>query len=349
MASIYARGDSLWIKYKSPDRVWKRKPTGYRNSNPGDRKQAAKLRDALTRRERTQAPVRASDWDWVTAWIEQRWQQLTLVRHRASWRRISRYLAEAGCRGPANLTREHCLGYPAHRAKTGTSVNTSALELKLLAQVMDESIVRGYAEKNPCRNLRLARTPAKEKQPFSDEQLSKLDEIFAAGTHEYELSGHAFKVERYGWEHVTYLLGRYQAARLMSARVPLDCIDLEAARIHYPAAIVKGGKAYSQPIDGRLLPDLREIVARRRAAGETTLCEPPELASLCWRQLLDALGMTNVSHHSLRARWVTEAAKAGIPEAVAMRFSNHSSSDVHRIYLRVTQDDVADQLRKLAK
>jgi len=347
MASLYTRGDSIWVKYKSPDGIWKRKPTGYRKSNLGDQKQAAKLREALTRRERTQAPVRASDWIWATAWLEQRWQGLTVRRHRASWRQLERYLQEIGCRGPANLTREHCLGYAAHRAKKGTSANTSALELKLLAQVMDEALTRGYAKKNPCRNLRLARTPVKEKQPFSDEQLSRLDEVFAAGAHEYQLSGHAFRVERYGWEHVTYLLGRYQAARLMSARVPLDCLDLEAARIHYPAAIVKGGKAYSQPINGRLLPELRAIVARRRAGGATTLCEPPELASLCWRQFLDSLGMTNVSHHSLRVRWVSEAARAGIPEAAAMRFSNHSSSDVHRIYLRISQDDMAGLLKRL--
>jgi hypothetical protein len=47
MASLYARGDSLWVKYKSDDGTWKRKPTGYRQSNPGDRKQAQKLREAL--------------------------------------------------------------------------------------------------------------------------------------------------------------------------------------------------------------------------------------------------------------------------------------------------------------
>jgi hypothetical protein len=347
MASIYARGDSLWVKYKSADGTWKRKPTGYANSNPGDRKQAAKLREALTRRERTHEPVRASDWNWVTAWLQQRWQGLTLRRHRSSWRHIERYLKAIDCRGPANLIREHCLNYQKCRADQDTSVNTAALELKLLAQVMDEAVVRDYAEENPCRNLRLARTAPKEKQPFTDAQLSTLDEIFASGVHEYQLGGESIKAERYGWEHVTYLLGRYQAARLMSARVPLDCVDLEARRIHYPGGIVKGGKAYTQPIDERLLPDLREIVARRRAAGEATLCEPPVLGSLHWRKLLDSLAMRNVSHHSLRVRWLSDAAKAGIPEAVAMRFSNHSSVDVHRIYLRYSQTDMADALRRL--
>jgi hypothetical protein len=117
--------------------------------------------------------------------------------------------------------------------------------------------------------------------------------------------------------------------------------------IHYPSSIVKGGKAYSQPLDDRILPELREIVARQRAAGKSTLCEPPILASLHWRKLLDSLGMTNVSHHSLRVRWVSEAAKANIPEAVAMRFSNHSSVEVHRIYAKFSQDDVASALKKL--
>lgn len=90
-----------------------------------------------------------------------------------------------------------------------------------------------------------------------------------------------------------------------------------------------------------------QIVARRRAAGASTLADMPDMASLHWRKFLDSLGMTNVSHHSLRVRWVSEAAKAGIHEAAAMRFSGHSSSEVHRIYLKLTTADLASQLEKL--
>ncbi len=349
MASTYYRGNSIWIRYKSPETgKWTNKSTGFRKNNPGDRRQAEKLRDTLTLRERTQQPVTASGWDWVGVWIEGRWNGLTLRNYKIHWRHLEGYLQEVGCRGPSNLTRELCVGYPKHRAKKGISGNTSALEIKLLAQVMDESIARDYAGKNPCRNLRLARTAPKEKDPFSDEQLSALDAVFSGGNHEYEWEGKPTRVERYGWQHVMYLIGRYQSARIMQARVPLSCIDLDGKIIHWPDSVVKGEKGYSQPIDKRLLPELREIVRLRREVGEATICNVPELASLHWRKFLDSLGMRNVSHHSLRVRWVSEAAKAGIPEAVAMRFSNHSSSEVHRIYLKLSAGDMASMLDRLS-
>jgi hypothetical protein len=353
MASTYYRGNSIWVRYKSPETgKWTDKSTGYKKNNPGERRQAEKLRDTLTLRERTQQPVTSSGWDWVGTWVEGRWRGLTLRNYKIHWRHLEGYLKEIGCSGPANLTRDHCLGYPKYRAKKGVGANTSALEIKLLAQVMDESISRGYAEKNPCRNLRLARTAVKEKEPFSDEQLAALDAIFSEGKHEYPWEYGTARVERLGWLHITYLLGRYQAARIMQARVPLSCIDLGGKSIHWPASVVKGGqrsgKGYSQHIDKRLLPELREIVRLRREAGEATLCTIPALGSLHWRKFLDSLGMTNVSHHSLRVRWVSEAAKAGIPEAVAMRCSNHSSSEVHRIYLKLSTGDMASMLDRLS-
>lgn len=347
MASLFHRGDAIYISFRRSDGTWTNKSTGYRKSNPGERRQAEKLCAAQSLKERTQQPSRAIGWDWVGPWVESRWNGLTLRNYKIHWRNLERYLQEIGCRGPANLTREQCLAYPKHRAKTGVGGNTSALELKLLAQVIDESIQRGYCDKNPCRNLRLKRTDPKEKQPFSDEQIANLDAIFAAGKHEYPWEYGTSRVERYGWLHVTYLLGLYQAARLMQARVPLSCIDLDEKSIHWPANVVKGGKGYSQPVDKRLLPELRKIVRLRKEAGEAMLCTIPILASLHWRKLLDSLGMRNVSHHSLRVRWVSEAAKVGIPEAVAMRFSNHSSSDVHRIYLKLTAGDMASMLDRL--
>src|SRR5258708_20951814 len=113
---------------------------------------------------------------------------------------------------------------------------------------------------------------AEEKEAFSDDQLSKLDAMFSEGKHEYLWEGEPTRIERYGWQHMTYLLGRYQSARIMQARAPLSCIDLDGKSIHWPASVVKGGKGYSQPIDKRLLPQLPEIVRLRKESCEVTLC-----------------------------------------------------------------------------
>jgi hypothetical protein len=346
MASLYYRGNSIWVRYRNQEGTWKSKPTGYRKTNAGERRQAERLRNTLTRRERLEAPVAGVGWEWVDAWMEGRWIRRTLRNYQICWGHLSRFLSSIDCSGPANLTREQCLAYPPWRAKTGTSINTAVHELKLLSQVMNESITRGYCEKNPASNLRLARTQPQEKQPFSDEQLSKLDAVFALGDHIYQWEGKPIRVKRFDWLHVTYLLGRYQAARISSCALPLHCVDLKHRRINYPAEIVKGGRAYSQPIDKRLLPELREIVTHRK--GHATLCDLPDLSSLHWRRFLDSLDMPNISHHSLRVTWVTQAALSGIPESVAQRFSNHSSTAVHRIYQRFTTGDMAKMLDRLS-
>jgi hypothetical protein len=56
--------------------------------------------------------------------------------------------------------------------------------------------------------------------------------------------------------HCTFLLGRYQAVRLMQARVTLACIDLAGGNTTYPPNIVKGGKGYSQRLDPKVIPAL---------------------------------------------------------------------------------------------
>jgi hypothetical protein len=349
MASTYYRGDLIWVRYKSPETgKWTDKSTGYRKSNPGDRRQAEKLRDTLTLRERTQQIAKPIGFDWVGPWIEGRWSGLTLRGYRIHWRHLERYLQEIGCRGPSTLTREQVLGYPKHRATKGAGANTSALELKLLGQALDEAIARKYCEHNPARNLRLKRTAPKEKRALTDTELAKVAAIFEpCASHQYECAGKTWTVSRLDWHHASYLLCRFQAARLMMARVPLDCIRLAERRIYFPAEIMKGRKPLTQPIDKRAIADLAEIVASRRAAGETTLASPPVLASLHWIRLLQSLGIQGASSHGFRVTWITQACLAGIQEAVAMRFVAHGSSSVHAIYLRLSAGDVEQALDKL--
>jgi hypothetical protein len=347
MASLYYRGNSIWIRYRSSDGTWKRKATGYRRSNAGERRQAAKLCDDQSLKERTERPANRSDWSWVAPWVETRWQGRTLSRVRQEWCRLELWLAEMSLPGPVNVTREACVGYVDWRKRNGGGRNTAANEIGLLAMIFDESIARGHLEKNPARNLRIKRAPSKPKEPFTDKQLAKLDAVFASGSHSYQFEGKPVRVDSYSWLHVSYLLGRYQASRLQQARVPLSAIDFESNCIHWPAEIMKGGKAFTQQIDPRLAEVLPVIIDVRQKFHRETLADMPILASMHWRRFLDSLEMRNVSHHSLRVRWISEAAKAGWPEAAAMRFSNHSSVMVARIYQKFSPSDVSEMLKRL--
>src|SRR5262249_32303655 len=158
--------------------------------------------------------------------------------YRSQWCTLQRWLLEQELSNPRNVTREHCIEYPQWRARNGGGRNTAILELKLLAQILDEALARNYVVAKVARKLGIRRTPSKEKRAWSDKELQKVDA---------ELK----RRDPFGWMRVTFLLGRYQAARLRQCVVALEDIhfDRELPTICYPTP--KGGaeRAFSQFID----------------------------------------------------------------------------------------------------
>jgi hypothetical protein len=338
MASLYQRKDSptFWVRYKGLDGSWKSKNTGYRPTNQIEKRQAERLADSLSFREKVNRPPSSSaGWDWVPSWIEATWSNrpATYRAYRLRWRTLEKWLGEINLHGPANVQRSNCIEYFQWRARTGVCRNTALWDLKFLNQVMAEAVKRGMATSSPAKELGIKKEASAEKATWTDAEIATVDRVLATD-------------HKFDWLRVTFLLGRYQAARLGSCAVPLSCVDLSRGTIGYPDIQVKGGKGYSQPIDKRLMPSLTEIVEHRRSIGADTLCDLPAMPSLMWRQFLDVLGI-KVSHHSLRVTWITKAALAEIPESIAQRFSNHSSNTVHRIYMRFTNADLAGMLDKL--
>jgi hypothetical protein len=345
MASLYYRGDLIWMGFRDENGKRCNRSTGYRKSNPGERKQAQLLCERQTHAERLQAPaVRATDWVWVDEWLEQKWgnRERTHDIYASHWRALQRWLTdpEVDINAPATLTREACLRYPEWRLKRGGKRNTAIGELKLLGQIMKEARVRKMVTENVASALGIEREDSEEGRAWTDEEFAKVN-------------GDLLERDKFGWKRATFLLGRFQAARHGSCAVPLKYIDLEAKTItfHDP----KGGisKAYTQPIDRHLWEPLREIIEYRKSRGKKNLCDIPDFkkgdvpASVQWRRYLDSLGIFDISHHDLRRTWVTKAALAGIPETIACRFSNHSSLTVHRIYQKFTTADIAEMLTRL--
>jgi hypothetical protein len=335
MASIYRRGNKYWITYKGADGKWHQRSTGF----PANKLREAKRMAALqTQRESVLGPVNSANWEWVPGWMASRWgdsRTSTPERYRVRWQFLQQWLRESEIAGPRNVTRELCLNYPAWRAQRHGRRNVAIDDLKLLAMALDEAIQREYCDRNPARKLGLKRDPRQEKRPWTPEELDLVDRTLA-------------EREPYGWMRCTYLLGRYQSMRLRGCQVPLDCIDLQAGVIRYSANIMKGRRELIQPIDLRLQPLLTDIVAHRLSAGHMTLCDVPQMASVDWHNFLWSLGITGISHHSLRVTWISEAARKGIPESMAMRFSGHSSTLVHRLYAKFSPSDLAEVLKRLA-
>jgi integrase len=308
--------------------------SGFRKDDGNDRRQAKRLVAQRSLEELTARPMKAgvAEFDqWVASWIQQRWghkKTRTLTQYQGYFMRWRQYLAKIGVSSPAAVTREHMLNYTDYRLKQGAGRNTSIYELKFFAQVLDEAVRRDYARTNVARKLGLQQTAHEHKVPWTDEELQKVGAALS-------------QAGQFGWMHVTFLMGFYQASRLRQCAVALRLVDLNRKLINYSDEGVKGGKGFSQPIDPDFLPMLRAIKEKRMSEGADTLCTLPRMPSIEWRRFLDTLNLPHLSHHGLRATWITRAAIAGVPEVQTRRFVNHASSQVHQIYQRITATDIA--------
>jgi len=335
------------MRLKGEDGKWVAKPTQYRKDNAGDRRQAELLAIEMTREERVRkaASKTTERWvDWVDAWIADKWgrpeQDNTLILYQKYWWDLSMWLLDNGIHTPLQMSYKAAMNFRVALMAKGKSNNWTILRLKLLSQIMTEAVRRGFAQGNPLTKMGLKTDKPQRKPAWDDATIALVHQ--------------AVKTQPQ-WLRVTFLLGLFQACRMRQCEIPLDDIDLEAGRITYWRSIsgrplVKGDKPFTQPIDPRLLPELREIVAERRAAGHRSLCDLPAFGcSLAWRDFLDGLGLNGrgLSQHGLRVTWITRAATSGrngqrgIFLAEAKRFVNHGSTSVHEGYQRLNADDIS--------
>ena len=118
------------------------------------------------------------------------------------------YLNEVGAPLPAAITRDIVLGYFPWRKDRDGERNTALGEVKFFSQVMDEAVRRGYAQHNPALKLGMKRAEVEHKTPWTLKQIQiALDA--------------AEKADKFGWMHVSILMGYYQAVRCGQCRVPL--------------------------------------------------------------------------------------------------------------------------------
>ena|ERR1017187_4392231 len=97
-----------------------------------------------------------------------------------------------------------------------------------------------------------------------------------------------------------------------------------------------------------LVPTLRPLMERLKAAGRTVTCVVPKDAGRIWHRFFKGIGLGYLCHHCCRVSVVTRLGRAGVSVQKACRLVGHASELVHRIYLRLRPEDVADAAAALA-
>lgn len=341
MASTYTRAGSpyIWLRFKDEEGKWIGRPTSYRADNIGDRRQAKLVARDLSLKERESRPVSGAEYfdEWVPQWMADRYgKSQTAIVYKRHWRQLCTFLAEKKLTAPRQFQYRHVAAYMTWRTtpkkrgatgrKTATSRNTAIHELKFMGLVMKEAVRREFCASNPCLRMDLRRDAAAEKTPWTDEEIAMVAKRIAPLCH---------------WIRCTFYLGLYQAARLR--QIPrISSMDFTRNVITYD--VTKGDKPFSHPMDERGRVILRALVDERlnEDPNAVFLCQIPAAPSVEWRDLLDGLGLTHLSHHGLRVTWITRAAKARVHVSQAKRFVNHGSTAVHEIYQKLSVSDIED-------
>ena len=345
MASIYTKPGSpfYYLRYKNEEGKWRDKSTRYREGFPSETKKAQALAMEASLKELRQSPTKDSEqWDnWVLRFLRQKYagpeHERTLARYELAWRNVRAFLLSMKIDTPRRLTRAVCKEYHAWRQNPedcGGRVegvlrcghNNALQDLKILSIICDEAVALEFIETNPAHRLGITRIKAEEKRPFTDDEIQKIRLALR---------------EWPDWMAISFELGLHQALRLRQTSFPLSCVDWIRGTISYPSKIVKGSKPFTHPIDGRVRPLLEKL---RDAKAEMTCVIPPnnELPSKTWWRFFRKIGIKGVCFHCTRVTWITRAAIAGVPISKAMRFVNHGSEEVHRIYTKLQAHDIMD-------
>ena len=351
MATLYPKKGSpyYYIRFKDESGKWRDKATTYRQDLTSERKQARAYAAEISQKELKRTPVKDGEaWDfWVLRFLRQTYagpeRSNTLKRYELSWRNVHAFLKWKKILAPRMVTRALCKDYHSWRVDPHSNGgrlegvlqcghNTARTDLKIFSIILDEAVRSDLAEANPAFRLGIRKIRAEEKRPFTNEEITFIRKQL---------------VDYPEWMSVSFELGLHQALRLRQTSFPLSCIDFDRGVITYPCKIVKGNKNFSQPIDERVRP----LLERLRDSGAKVTCTlPPDvkLPSKWWWQFFKKNNIEGVCFHCTRVTWITRAAIAGVHISKAMKFVNHGSEEVHRIYTKLEVDDIMDVPSKLS-
>jgi integrase len=334
VAAIYRRKDSpwYWIRLKTVAGKWGARPTRFRKDNTLHRAKAQELAAQLSLGERTIK----TDHSWVLGMIESHPVCASTRRHYInSWRHLSRFLDERGL-SLEEFAPVHADQYIRWRLSiprtNGKPVcrNMAVDDVKALKWIHRQGRLLGFVRTVAMLDYRAKKSPVAKRPVFTDEEIQKVRRFLATGT-EHDPTKE--------WMQTCFEIAYATGCRLRETRLDLRLVDLFAGTITFPEPKGGAARAYTIPIPSTLRP----LLERLKSAGRRYAFDWPghgTRISRSWREVFDLCGLFKHTFHSLRATRVTNLRKAGIPQSVAMRLVNHSSTLVHELYQRHFVEDL---------
>jgi integrase len=316
----------------------------------------------------------AGNWeDWVTEYFEIRYASSpkTLRALMTRWNNLRFFLKCLKLNHPRLFQREHGFRYmtwrkkekaidggpwreevsPAGPGKKETVTtwrlrkakhNTALIELKALSLLFKEAVRRKYVSENPLAQLGIKKEDAPEKPAMTDAQIARVRQLLAAWPR---------------WMTIAFEIALFTGCRLFETCVFLEDVWIdeehpEKSTIAFrnPKGGHDGNKDFRVPLRPELIPMFKKLKAERPEAGQRAYDPlPPEGCSKWWTPARawyrlfhsDDL-LKGCTFHCTRVSFVSRGAKANVAAPKMMKLVNHSSMLVHRIYQRLTTEDLAD-------
>ncbi|MEQ1862885.1 MAG: site-specific integrase [Chthoniobacteraceae bacterium] len=333
MASLYSRPRSpfFWIKYRDPNSGrLVRESTGVRRDSEGGKQLANRKRAEAEVKELSAPQVRHGErWQaWAREYLDDRY--LGSGSHKNALTALADLLAFFEAHSiytPRMLSYATASQFMKWRlsAKTLPRIhhNTARLRFVYLSVLMSEAVRRGFADGNPCREVKAGKIAAKAKLEISAEHEAQIVTLLA--------SSKPWMLEQW---RVLMLTG----CRIAETVVPLDRIDTEEMTITFK---LKGGKLHTAPLHRELMP----LVERARCERRPTLIAPPAAAHAVWCLWFKKHGFP-YSAHCTRVTVITRLLRDNFSPAKVCALIGHSE-EVNVIYRRLKPTDVRELLSAL--
>ena len=339
MAYVKERAGSKWltIRYRDLDTgIWKDETTGFLKGDPEGKRKAVK--EALRRSalEKKVSPQRVGDFaTWVTEYMASHYTNPnTLRRYTYAWENLQEWLLLNKIRHPRQFRYEHIQQYMAWKKskdKPGKDGhNTARLEIFFLGFLMNEAIVREYAETNPVFLKEIKRHHQKAKEELT------ADNIRAARL--------AFQSKPSKWMSIVFEIMLNIGCRFSESRFPKSSVDFEE-----PSILMVDAKR--DPNDKKKLfsvPITKPFAAYLKSLDWTDgYCVP--LLDRSMNENFNSVlrKVCGTTSHSCRVSFITRCHRDGLSEIETMGLVNHSDRLVHKIYSRLNVKDSARALSRV--
>lgn len=313
---------------------WRDSSTGLRHDNPADTQAARRLAHKATQEEQksvfnTKDPGHFAR--WVPAYISNHYTRSgSRRRYEIAWSNLATFLACKRLTHPRQIRYEHAEEYMQWRKAQGVGQNTARCEAKFLAFLLNEAIRRDYVEKNVIALAKIRLAPVKAKPDLDTTLLA---------------AGRAAFAERPAWMRHVFEIMLHTGCRFSEASMPLSQIDFDNDILYVADAKRQDTdprKLYPVPLPPALRPMLEALRASKAKRTAPALTREDNRR---FNIILKAA--TGATSHSLRVSFISRCHRAGLSEMQAMRLVNHSSQLVHRIYSRLSVEDMRSALLKL--